>query len=57
MGAADRLDRYRVLALLAELERLAAREQEVRQELREMIDGRSDPVAAALRERFGGKPT
>lgn len=58
MSAADHLDRYRVRALVAELERLAIREREIRDELREILDPRrpDHPGLAGLRERFGGKP-
>lgn len=60
MTAADRLDRYRAQALLGELERLAAREREVRDEISELLGFKPRPdnaVCRTLRERFGGKPT
>jgi hypothetical protein len=49
---ADRLDRFRVNALLCELARLAKREKEIRDELRELIG--HDPFI--LRERSGERP-
>jgi hypothetical protein len=55
MTTAGRLDRYRVQQLLSELERLAAREREVRQELREILRELL-PSQPGLRERFGLKP-
>jgi hypothetical protein len=58
MIPADRLDRYRARDLLLELERLAQREREVREELRDILTPRAAPFGrASLRERFGGKPT
>lgn len=59
MSASDRLDRYRLEALLRELERLADREREIRDELKELLALRprpDDPVSRSIRERFGGKP-